>query len=139
LKENASPDIAGLLTGLNDKLNKTRGAAAGLAFAQAGSRSVTCAGIGNIIIRRCGGRRELIYPCPDGVLGVRFRTPRLETFHLDAGELLLIYSDGVIEDFKLPTALTAGSLTVETIARRVVLDYGRLYDDAGCIVLRYES
>jgi hypothetical protein len=48
-----------------------------------------------------------------------------------------MHSDGVAETFLSVFATSLASQPVDLIARRVVLDHGRLYDDAACIVARY--
>jgi hypothetical protein len=137
LKQNASADVIQVLGGLNENLKGSRGAMAVIAFAYSSSGIVHCTGIGNSTIRRFG-RREESFPCPDGVVGVRFRTPRLNEFRLESGEFLLMHSDGVAESLSSAIASTLANQPVDVIARRIVLDHGRLYDDAACIVARYE-
>jgi hypothetical protein len=57
---------------------------------------------------------------------------------LDSNAVLLVHSDGVAESISNAIASKLLSQSVEAIARRVVLDHGRLYDDAACIAARYE-
>lgn len=137
LKQDAGPDVEQTLRGLHDQLEGTRGAAASVAFADRRDGSIACTGIGNTVVRRVG-RREQRYPAPDGILGVRFRTPRIHRLSLESDELLLLYSDGIDEHFpQIPTAALC-TQTVDMLARRIVLDHGKSYDDAACIALRYQ-
>ena len=137
LKQNASPDVVEVLCGLNEHLNGSRGAMAVVAFARSAEGIISCTGIGNVMVRRFGDREES-FPWPDGILGIRFRTPRLCQIRLDSNVVLVVHSDGVAESLSNAIASKLLSQSVEAIARRVVLDHGRLYDDAACIAARYE-
>ena len=137
LKENASKDIGEVLTGIHEHLQGTRGAAISIAFANHVDVSVTCTGIGNTMIRRIG-THDHSYPSPDGIVGIRFRTPRISQLTLGQDDLLLLYSDGVAEDFSLVPSMPLFSQPVAKIARRIVLDHGKLYDDPSCIAVRYQ-
>jgi hypothetical protein len=135
LKQYASPDVVAVLSGLNEHLKGSRGAMAVVAFAQSADATINCTGIGNVMVRRLGDRDES-FPWPDGIVGLRFRTPRLCQVRLGSDDVLLVHSDGVAESLSNAVAAKLLNQPVETIARRVVLDHGRLYDDAACIVVR---
>lgn len=137
LKQHASPHVADVLVGLHHHLEGTRGAAACVAFANPQDATVVCTGMGNVMLRMLG-IRERLYPFPDGTIGLRLRTPKVYQLSLPADELLLIYSDGITEGFPLPLTGPDYSLPLQTVARRIVLDHGKLYDDAACIALRYQ-
>jgi hypothetical protein len=135
LKANPLPDSAKVLEGLHETLRGTRGAAVGIAFANMIDGSVAYSAVGNIVARRFG-TAEQAYPSRDGIVGVRFRTPRVERIRLHPGDVFLLHSDGVVEGFALP-CIAGGAM--EAIARRVVLENGKTYDDAACLALRYSS
>lgn len=138
LKAHAGPDVVQVLAGLNDYLSGTRGAMAVLAFGDTATGQITCTGLGNPTIRKVGGGDEA-YPSPDGLLGVRFRSPRVRHLQLASDQLLIMHSDGIAETSS--RALTAEALNqpVGAIARRIVLGHGRMYDDAACLIARYAS
>lgn len=131
-KTNAVADVVAVLGGLHECLRGTRGAAAAVAFADAADGSISWAGIGNVVAR-CIGSREWTHHSLDGVVGVRFRTARVERAILTPDDVFLLYSDGVTQDFS-PPPITG---TMAELARRVVLDFGKTYDDAACLALRY--
>jgi hypothetical protein len=137
LKQKASPDVVEVLCGLNEHLKGSRGAMAVVAFAQSADATIRCTGIGNVMVRRIGDREES-FPWPDGIVGIRFRTPRLCQVRLGLNDALLVHSDGVAESLSNAVASDLLNQPVEAIARRVVLDHGRLYDDAACLVARYK-
>jgi hypothetical protein len=137
LKQNASSDVVEVLCGLNEHLKGSRGAMAAVAFAHSTTGTISCTGIGNVMVRRLGDREES-FPWPDGIVGIRFRTPRLCQVQLKSNDVLLVHSDGVAESLTNAVASNLLSQPVDVTARRIVLDHGRLYDDAACIVARYE-
>ncbi|MEQ8667605.1 MAG: SpoIIE family protein phosphatase [Pirellulales bacterium] len=137
LKQKASPDVVEVLCGLNEHLKGSRGAMAVIAFAHTADGAISFTGIGNVMVRRFSDREEF-FPWPDGIVGIRFRTPRLCQVQMGASDVLLVHSDGVSENLSAAVTSKLLSHPVEAIARRIVLDHGRLYDDAACIAARYE-
>jgi hypothetical protein len=137
LKQNASPDVVHVICGLNEHLKGSRGAMAVVAFAHPVDGTISCTGIGNAMVRRFGEHEES-YSWPDGIVGVRFRSPRICQVRLKPTDLLVMHSDGVAESFSNAVAANLLSQPVDTVARRIVLDHGRLYDDAACIAARYQ-
>jgi hypothetical protein len=57
---------------------------------------------------------------------------------LGRSDVLLLYTDGVRSSFKLDEYPQLQYESAATIARNVVERFGRSYDDATCIVLRYK-
>ena len=58
---------------------------------------------------------------------------------LSYGDVVLLYTDGVKDRFELgeyPQLLQHGA---EAIAKTIVQRFGKDYDDASCIALRYEK
>jgi negative regulator of sigma-B (phosphoserine phosphatase) len=137
LKQNSSSDVAQILRELNEHLAGTRGAMVGIAFADNDKGTVSCTGLGNAVIRRLGNRGES-FPSPDGIVGVRFRTPRVSRFQLGSDDLLLMHSDGIDDSLFNESAPSLWAQPVDAIARRIVLDHGRQYDDAACLIVRYQ-
>jgi phosphoserine phosphatase RsbX len=135
LKQHAAADIGQILTGLDEHLQGTRGAMVSIAFADEVDKTVACAGIGNTIIRRFGKRDETVH-LPDGIVGIRFRSPRISRLTLEPEDLLLMYSDGVATEFSADLVSLRGQ-QLDAIARRIVLDHGKSYDDAACLVARF--
>lgn len=135
LKQHAAADIGQVLTGLDEHLQGTRGAMVSVAYADNTDGTVACSGIGNTVIRRVGKRDETI-PSPDGIVGIRFRSPRISRLRLEPEDLLFMYSDGVAAEFSADLASLQGQ-QLDAIARRIVLDHGKPYDDAACLVVRH--
>jgi phosphoserine phosphatase RsbX len=132
LKAHPAADVTAVLGGLHECLRGTPGAAAAVAFAAAADGAVAWAGVGNVVARQLGPQ-DRTFQSVDGVVGVRFRTPRVERARLGPGDVFLLYSDGVDQNF--PPPAVAG--TMAALARRVVLAHGKTYDDAACLAVRY--
>jgi anti-sigma regulatory factor (Ser/Thr protein kinase) len=134
--QEGSPDLARLMARIHTLLTGTVGAAAGLVFVDIQSGAFRYLGVGNT-------RAATLAPQPwhgvsrDGVLGERMPTPLVQTGQLAAGDLLLLWTDGISE-FACPRLASAHSFrNAAGIANRLVNDLARPYDDAGCLVLKW--
>ncbi len=136
LSRYASSDVPGLLTRLHQHLQGTRGAAAGLCAIDAAAGRVVYAGIGNTVLRRLGGIETRLVS-QDGVLGQNMRTPRVQTLQLEKGDLLLLYTDGVRDRFGAEDYPSILDHTPKDVVRTVIDRFGKGYDDAACIAVRY--
>ncbi|MEE8526688.1 MAG: SpoIIE family protein phosphatase [Thermoanaerobaculia bacterium] len=135
LRQPSSTEPKALIEGLHEHLRGSRGAAAGISFVEPAADRLRYAGLGNTVIRKFGAR-EVRLVSRDGVLGERMRTPREEELGLTAGDVVVLYTDGVRAHFRLDDYPRLLSDTAATAARKIVEDFGKAYDDAGCIVLR---
>jgi phosphoserine phosphatase RsbX len=127
-----------LLKGLHDTLRGTRGAAAGLAVLDSAQGLVRYAGVGNTTIRRFGTVDDRLVSVDGIVGGGTMRTPREQRMSLSRRDVVLMYSDGVRDHFEWrdnPQLLRGDA---EKIVRTVIRLFGRDYDDAACIAVRYD-
>jgi hypothetical protein len=92
--------------------------------------------VGNTVIRRLGSR-ETRLPSVDGTLGQSVGTLVKQMMRLGRGDVLLLHTDGVRSSFKLDEYPQMQYESSATIARNVVERFGRSYDDATCIAVRY--
>jgi negative regulator of sigma-B (phosphoserine phosphatase) len=133
-----SDSMVDLMAGLHDHLSGSRGAGAGLCLLDRRTGLLRYTGIGNTVIRRFGsGEVRLLSRA--GIIGGSRRSPKEEQMSLAAGDVVLLYTDGVKDRFELqdyPQLLHHGA---ETIAATVVERFGKEHDDAACIALRYEQ
>jgi len=136
LDRHATTDVSSLMARLHQRLKGTRGAAVGLCAIDAANGSIDYVGIGNTSIRRFG-EAETRLVSHDGVLGQNMRTPHLQSLQLAAGDLILLYTDGVSDRFttnEYPGVLRHAPKEVV----RIVLDrFGKDHDDSACIAIRY--
>jgi len=119
-----APEV--VLAELDAALQGSVGAVA--AVARIFPNRVVFAGIGNVAAW-CAGQRLLLR---EGVLGQRFRTPRVSEHALPAGQWLILASDG-ISSAKVP--LPSGA--AETAARAIVESAGKAHDDAAVLAARW--
>jgi len=122
LSRYGSSDIAGLMTRLHQYLKGTRGAVVGLCAIDAAAGRAVYAGTGNT-----------------GVMGQNMRTPRPQTLELEAGDLIVLYTDGVRDHFTSDDYPGVFHHAPKDVARTIVERFGKDYDDAACIAVRYNT
>lgn len=138
LKRAWKTDLAQTMRGLHEDLRGTDGAAAGLCVLEVGRHAATYVGVGNTVIRTLGDGGKKIYSTP-GTLGHQIRTPREQKLTIADDEVLVLYSDGVKEQFELTDYPQLSYQDSRTIARTIVTRFGKDHDDASCAVLRYKQ
>ncbi len=136
LRESWTHDPVAVTLRLHEKLKGMRGAAAGVAALNIESGEIAYVGVGNTVIRRLGSRETQLHSV-DGTLGQSVRTPVKQMMRLGKSDLLLLYTDGVRSSFKFEDYPQLQYEGAATIARNVVERFGRSYDDATCIAVRY--
>ena len=136
LKRYCCRDITGILAGLHQHLQGTRGAAVGLCAIDSAAGRLDYAGIGNTAMR-IFGNTDTRFVSQDGVLGQNMRTPRPQSAQLEPGDLIVQYTDGVSDRFT--TQQYPGLLLhpPELVAANIVQRFGKDHDDAACIAVRY--
>lgn len=138
LKRSWKPDVARTMRALHEELQGTDGAAVVLCVVDTTSGDVRCVGVGNAVIRSLGDGGRRTYSTP-GTVGHQIRTPREQHLTLVPGEVLLLYSDGVKEQFDFDDYPQMRVHDAETIARTIVTRFGKDYDDASCAALRFKA
>lgn len=134
LRENWPSEAAEAMRDLNDRLTGSIGAAAGVALLHVKSRQFSFVGVGNTVARIMASGTRLY--SVEGNLGTRLRTLREQNVTLGAGDLVLFYTDGVRDRFKLEEYPQMSYEPAKTVARTVVERFGRSHDDVTCIALR---
>ncbi len=130
-----SDDVAGSMTRLHQHVKGTRGAAVGLCAIDAAGRA-SYVGTGNTVLRRIG-KLDTRLVSQDGILGQIMRTPRPQAVQLEAGDLLVLYTDGVPDRFSSDDYPSIHDHAPKDVARTVVERFGKGYDDAACIAVRF--
>ena len=136
LEKSWSSDLERTTRELHEALRGTDGAAAGLCLVDIGRRSVRYVGVGNTVIRTLAGAGKSLFSAP-GTLGHQIRTPREQRLTLEADDVLVLYTDGVKEQFDVAGSRQLLSGDARTIARTIVTRHGKDHDDATCAVVRY--
>jgi serine phosphatase RsbU (regulator of sigma subunit) len=129
-------DVSGLMTRLHQHLKGSRGAAVGLCAIDAATGRIDYAGIGNTTLRRFG-KTETRLVSQDGVLGQNMRTPLHQTLQLEPGDLIVLYTDGVSDRFTSDDYPGVLRHAPKEVANNIVQRFGKDYDDAACIAVRY--
>jgi negative regulator of sigma-B (phosphoserine phosphatase) len=137
LEQYACSDVAGLMGRLHKRLRGSRGAAAGLCAVDPATGRLDYVGTGNTVLRRFG-KADTRLVSRDGVLGQNMRTPNQQTLQLEAGDAVLLYTDGITDRFTSDDYPGVLRHAPKEIVRAVVERFGKGYDDAGCIALRYD-
>jgi anti-sigma regulatory factor (Ser/Thr protein kinase) len=138
LRSHGSPDLAHVMTRLHDRLQDTVGAAVSVCWIDLSSGTVRHAAIGNTVFRIQGATSQRMGSMP-GTVGVQVKTPRVETAQLNPDDVLIIHTDGISDrtDFEdYPQLRYQG---VETVADRLVSQYGKRHDDATVVVCKLGS
>ncbi len=134
----ASADVAGLMTRLHRHVQGTRGAAVGLCAVDTAVGQVVYAGTGNTVLRRFGASDTRLVS-HGGVLGQNMRTPHPQTLALEKGDVLLLYTDGVQDRFTSDDYPSLVHHPPKDVVRTVIGRFGKSYDDAACIAVRYDA
>jgi phosphoserine phosphatase RsbX len=128
-------DLGLLMAELHAHLRGGRGAVVTLCRFDAATGKLAVVGVGNITARlfadeavRIAGR--------DGIVGYSMPTPKRHEAVMFPGDVLMLYSDGVREQFDIfdrPGLLVGNAAE---ISRRVLDAFAKGDDDASCLVLR---
>jgi len=121
---------------LHSALRGTIGAAAGLCVVDRVARDLRYTAVGNTVLRTFGSQATRLIST-DGIIGERFRTPVVQTATLHESGIILLYTDGVSDHFDVEQYPQMIYHNAPVIARRIVASFGKPYDDATCLALRY--
>ena len=138
LAAHGAADVGKTMQGLHEALKGTRGAAVGLCFVEAVSGLVTFVGTGNTRTKKLGSS-EVTLSSKEGIVGSNMASLRHETTRLEPGDILVLTTDGIRERFALDDLPSHRGSTASSIARTLLRRFGKDYDDAACIVLKYGS
>jgi len=128
-------DPAMLADALHARFRGGRGAAVGICHIRRDDGVVTFVGHGNTATRRLWQQPARLVS-RDGTIGAQIRSSLAQTLKLEAGDVLLMYTDGVKDRFELADYRHVISDTTRSIARNVVEMFGKDHDDAACIAVR---
>lgn len=127
-------ELCALMRHVDRSLGGTRGAAIMAARIDARDHSVSCGGVGNVELTSACATPFHALSTP-GIVGRRFRKMRVFEARLQAGDRLVMFSDGVSS--RLELQVFAG-MDARTAAHSILARHGKHSDDASCIVVDYE-
>ena len=140
-----SQSLDELFAGCNQALRNTRGVVMSTAIIDEDAGTLVSAGVGNtraMIIGEPHAKntdgRTIILSSNYGIVGGGYKTLSPETVPLIAGDLVILYTDGVEEMIGLSgdDALRAD---LQQLAERIIQDWGRAADDAAVLIFRYKG
>jgi hypothetical protein len=140
-------DVPSLLYTLHQASAGTAGAAAGLALIDGSHDRLRYLAIGNVRAAVLG-RGRFSGVARDGVLGRRWPTPFVQTTPLAAGDLVLLWTDGLPEGLARTLTSELAGIRVDrrgpdlpdepaALAERAADAYARRHDDAALLVLAW--
>jgi negative regulator of sigma-B (phosphoserine phosphatase) len=136
LEVNHRENLTKLMEGLHECLKGTRGAVAAFCRLDLITGELRYTGMGNITVRVLGPSDSKFIP-RDGILGYTISTPKEETQKLSAGDVLLMYSDGIREHLNASECSQLLFGDAKAIATDLIGQFSKGTDDASSIVLRY--
>lgn len=136
LRTGWSCDVLDTMHRLHSKLQGSIGAGAGLCVVDRLTREMRYAGVGNTVLRTFGPRATRLVSA-DGIIGSRFRTPAVQALPLNESGVILMYSDGVSDHFDIAQYPQIVYNSASAITRKIVDRFGKPYDDATCLAVRY--
>ena len=137
MEKNYRQDLIETMEGLHEHIKGSRGAVAGFCLLGLKTGDLEYVGLGNITARKFGSNKINIVPRP-GIVGYTMPTLRKEKMKLHDGDILVLHTDGVRENFDLEDYPKLLGDNAEIIATHIINQFGRQEDDAACIALRYQ-
>ncbi len=135
-------DVCNTMLRLHEKLKGSLGAAVGLGVLELETKQLSYTGVGNTVIRIF--RRQNQQNClkrlysTDGIVGSNIRYPVEQKLQLSKSDIILFYTDGIREHFRLEEYPLIFADDVMTITSKLIRLFGKNHDDATCITLRYK-
>ncbi|MEK9824116.1 MAG: SpoIIE family protein phosphatase [Gammaproteobacteria bacterium] len=122
------------LLALDQAVQTTAGGAAAIALVDKADFTVRLGVVGNIGVYTDNAERGRHLAGPEGYVGSGQIRVVSQFFELGNGDVLVIYSDGLSDKFTLqPSSRLQSALT---LARGLVQEEGKDYDDATCLVIK---
>ncbi len=138
INEDVDQELCSLLLSLHQGLKGTSGGVAGLCRIVKKTGQLTCTGIGDISIRLFKPESTRIVT-RGGVLGDEIVQPKLYQMQLKRGDVLMLYSDGIHDNFKIDDFPDFFALSAYEIARITIDYHSKILDDASVIVLKVNN
>lgn len=129
-------DVLTTLLQLHEHIGGSIGAAASLAVLNTASGELRHVGVGNTVMRKFGRHPARLTPTA-GIVGGHMRRPREQRTRFGHGDVLIGYSDGVSDHFELDDYRQLTYESPHTVVRRIVDRFGKQFDDATCLAVRY--
>lgn len=136
LERHFQDDLTKIIYSLSEFSQKQRGLVIGLALINLDVGLVHYMGVGNIRARIIG-HQGYRFVARSGVVGISAHHPVLEEYLLNNNDVLLMYSDGVSDQFDVKSYPQILSDKIELIPQTIIQRFAKNNDDASCIAARY--
>jgi phosphoserine phosphatase RsbX len=124
--------VDGIVRRCHQELRVTRGAAIGVLKIGPGGDGEFC-GVGNIEVQSLNGSSPSVF-CLAGIVGHNLRTSKVMPVRMKPGDIYCLLSDGVSTRGNFKSCLPGDP---ESVARRIVEQWGQAHDDATALVVGY--
>jgi len=138
IKTMASRNLSAIMNELYELAIGTIGASLGLAFFDVKQQTVHYAGIGNTSLVVFNDKKWRGVS-RDGVLGQRLPSFIEQSTTFKPGDMAIMFTDGLSESLAHNEASRLRFQDANIIAYRLVDMLGKTYDDASCIVLKWNK
>jgi serine/threonine protein phosphatase PrpC len=138
IEKHAPASVTDLLASCHAALGGTRGAVMTVAELDGPGGKLSWAGVGDVeaVVHSLRGKRRESAPLVPGVLGDRMPRPRAHVVPLEAGDVIVLATDGIRRTFvEEPILQERPIVAAEAILER----HGRKTDDALVLVVRYNG
>ncbi|HED15578.1 MAG TPA: hypothetical protein ENI64_01985 [Gammaproteobacteria bacterium] len=127
-----------IMSRLHDTLIGTQGASVGLCLIDTESGSLEYMATGNTVFKRYG-EHDVQLVSRDGIVGLNMNAPQVQKLALNNRDLVLMHTDGISSKFRFESGSSALHQQTSVITNKLIRDFGKDHDDAGCIALRYRD
>lgn len=127
--------LADLVQLTHEALRSSRGAVLSLALLHGDEAALSWVGVGNVEGRLWQGERSHSLMLRGGVVGSRLPPLRVERIELQAGDTLVMVTDGIRHTYTSEPS----SLPPQALADRILEQHGKTSDDALVLVARYQG
>lgn len=131
-------DLVVTVQRLHAKLEGSGGAAVGLCRLEKPTGKLNYLGVGNTGARVLGARDTQLVSL-DGAVGLYMRTPKLFEITLQAGDMLILQTDGISNQYSRDDLPKWHIERAQTIAESLLKRFGKDHDDAACAVLKIKK
>ncbi len=135
LEQNCVTNIIDTISNIHNLLKSTRGAVIGLCVIDKSSGNLTTCGIGNITTRLIGNESQKIF-YQDGIAGLIKPRLKSQEFKVHPGDIIIMYSDGVKENFDLLEVPNIRSMSAWEITNDLFKRYSKESDDASILTVK---
>lgn len=135
LKQNCTTDPASDIMQVHLLLQQTRGAVIGLCTLNKKNCELKTCGVGNITTRVLGSDSKKIF-YRDGIAGYSLPSMTNQIIQIYTGDIILLYSDGVKENFDLIEVPDITRKSSEDISKILMNNYSKKNDDASILTVK---